>query len=316
MVGDPRPDRRPGSQSALCQRRRPAATSVSLAPVEHRWRRRCGTEGSARGASPDARFDDVVESIGDRRYHGETTSLHSSASGTLWRQGIDESLSALRERRESLEIGARSTANGVAFPYDERSRALRCWPNSVRLSLAVSDDVYGIDATSAKSRWSSGLHWFEYRSTFRARLRTALDRLRLRRHAQPLCARPRRQGLQQHAPVIKLPRRRDRGRPPRAPGSAEQLDGVLLDEAGHVITRAARSASAVASQRRVLGTIRIEFDGTNCWNFPIAETVATATAPTSMRSVARGCDSRADRVLVDRCTARPDNAAAAAARLR
>ena len=60
----------------------------------------------------------------------------------------------------------------------------------------------------------------------------AVDRLRLRRHAQPLRARPGRQGVQPVGAGHQAARRRHRGRPPRPARAAQQLDGVLLAEAG------------------------------------------------------------------------------------
>ena len=65
-----------------------------------------------------------------------------------------------------------------------------------------------------QTKLKRGLTWYEYGMFLRGQAsHPPLDRLRLRRHAQPFRARPRREGVQQSAPVIKLPPRGDRGRP-------------------------------------------------------------------------------------------------------
>ncbi len=61
---------------------------------------------------------------------------------------------------------------------------------------------------------------------------SSLHHLRLRRHTQPLRPRSRRQGLQAVGTGHQAPADRDRGPAPRTARAPEQLDGVLLDEAG------------------------------------------------------------------------------------
>ena len=57
--------------------------------------------------------------------------------------------------------------------------------------------------------------------------------------------------FKQSAPVIKLPAGRDRGRPPRPARAAQQLDRVLLDEAGVPRQRrAAGSDGGMSATRR------------------------------------------------------------------
>ena len=76
-----------------------------------------------------------------------------------------------------------------------------------------------------------GLQWYEYSMFFPEISHPSLHRLRLRRHAQPLCPGPGRQGLQAIGPDHQAACRGHRGRPSRPARPAQQFHCVLLDEA-------------------------------------------------------------------------------------
>ena len=99
----------------------------------------------------------------------------------------------------------------ACFPYDRSD-----WMPSASSSEFTSSDsicgryrtmLYGTSMISEDTSRTAGLRWFEYIMFIpNSATHAAVDRLRVRRDAQPFRARPRRKGLQsQSAPVIKLP---------------------------------------------------------------------------------------------------------------
>ncbi len=83
--------------------------------------------------------------------------------------------------------------------------------------------------------------------------------------------------FKQSAPVIKLPAGRDRGRPPRPARPAQQLDRLLLDEAGVPQQGGARRSARAASATRPWEQF-YEFDGTKLQAVPASARRARSTS--------------------------------------
>ena len=124
-----------------------------------------------------------------------------------------------------------------------------------------------------------------------------LHRLRLRRHAQPFRARPRRQGVQAVGPDHQAPRRGHRGRPPRPARPAQQFHGVLLDEADTSQQRQQRSMERYSTTETWEDFY--EHTGTGLQSFPIPEQKPLVSCPPT-RSTGAGLHHLASRC--DRAT--------------
>ena len=132
----------------------------------------------------------------------------------------------------------------------------------------------------------------------RSRGRALVDHIRLRRHAQPLRPRPRRQGLQPVRAGDQAARDGDRGRPPRPARRAEQLDGVLLAEAGQP-QQGERSTRRGHRQTQAPGSDFYEFTGTKLEQFPLPAALPLERGRRARRSGAGISTSRTPASVVD-----------------
>ena len=136
--------------------------------------------------------------------HGEDDAVHAPIDAVGRRHSVERACFELVDRRDASATGRSRPSDCSLCPI--RSQTCDADPIDRRSALtsralAVPNHACERERRSARRRREHGLPWYEYCESLPNELQhPAVDRLRLRRHAQPLRARPGRQGVQAARP--------------------------------------------------------------------------------------------------------------------